>query len=469
MKLNRLFPDFKGENIEISGISTNTRTIKDGDIFVCIKGANFDRHDFIDEAVKHGAKAVVVSKDVKTDVPSIKVNDPDAELIRILKVFYDNPQDKLTIIGTTGTDGKTTTAKIIQELIGEEKCGFIGTLGADCRDFKCKTSNTTPPPELLYYIFNEFVKRGIRYVSMEASSEAFFYHRLDGLTFDIACHTNITSEHLNTHKTLENYINCKKQLFIHSKSQILHSDDLHFEDVKSVSNNYVTYGTNNDYVKIENYTLYPSKTVITLNIDNKDYVINSSLLGKFNVENVALAICVISKLGFNIEEIIQKCSKLVIPGRMQVIDLGQDFYCICDYAHTANAVKNVLEFANTLNVNRIITIIGQAGGRDHEKRKYVGKTTLDLSTLAILTMDDPRYEKVEDTIKDMLEITNKNNYEIIINRPEAIQHAVNIAQKNDLLLFLGKGVDPYMAIEDRRDYYLETEEIEKAIRNRLSK
>lgn len=467
MKLKDLFKDINID-IEINGISTNTRTIKDGDLFVCIKGANFDRHDFIEEAVLKDAKAIVVSKDIKTTVPTIKVEDPDQELIRLLKVYYDNPQDKLIVIGTTGTDGKTTTAKVIQQLLGNDKCAFIGTLGADFKDFTYKTSNTTPPPEILYYLFNKFVENGIKYVSMEASSEANFYHRLDGLTFDFACLTNITSEHLNTHKTLENYISCKKELFINSKNQILNSNDLHFEEVKAVSNNYVTYGTNKEnLVRINSYTLYPNRTEIDLNVNDKNYLIKSSLLGKFNVENLALAICLAYKLGINISEIIDKCKSLVIPGRMQVINLGQNFHCICDYAHTANAVKNVLEFANTLDVNRIITVIGQAGGRDHEKRKYVGKSTLDLSDYAILTMDDPRFEKVEDTIKDMLELTDKTNYEIIIDRPQAIQKAIDIAKENDLLLFLGKGVDPYMAIEDRRDYYLETEEIEKALKKRL--
>lgn len=468
MKLSELFKDLDVLDIDITGINTNTRTIKDGDLFVCIKGANFDRHDFIDEAISKGAKAIVVSKDVKASVPTIKVEDPDKELIRLLKVFYDNPQDKLTIIGTTGTDGKTTTAKIIQQLLGNDICGFIGTLGADARDFSYKTSNTTPPPEILYFLFNEFYKRGIKYVSMEASSEAYYYKRLDGLTFDYACLTNITSEHLNTHKTLENYINCKKELFINSKQQILNSSDIHFDEVKKVSSNYVTYGKANDLVKINSYTLFPNKTEISLSIDNKDYLINSSLLGKFNVENLTLALTLIYKLGLDINNAINKCTSLIIPGRMQVIDLGQDFYCICDYAHTANAVKNVLEFANTLEVNRIITVIGQAGGRDHDKRKYVGKYTLDLSDHAILTMDDPRYEKVQDTISDMLELVDKTNYEIEVDRPTAIKKAINMAKKNDLILFLGKGVDTYMAIEDRREYYLETEEIEKALKERLN-
>lgn len=456
---------YKGINIEINQIQTNSKTIEPGDLFVCIKGANFDRHDFIEEAAKNGAVCAIVSKDVISSIPTIKVEDPDKELLLLLKWYYDNPQDKLTIIGITGTDGKTTTAKIIQELLGEDKCAYIGTIGAGCKDFFYKTNNTTPPAELQFYLLNEFVKRGMKYVSMEASSEGFFYKRLDAINFDLGCLTNITSEHLNTHKTLENYIACKKELFKKSNKQILNSSDLHFDEVKEVSKEYVTYGYKpEDTLSIMGYELFPNKTRITFLYKGEIVNVVSPLLGKFNVENLALAILVLLNYGYKFDEIIKNISKLVIPGRMQVIDLGQNFHCICDYAHTANAVKNVLEFSNTLDVNRIITVIGQAGGRDQLKRKEVGKYTLELSDFAILTMDDPRFEDVNEIIDMMVSETDKTNYIRIIDRPSAIEKAIEMAQDNDLLLFLGKGSDPYMAIEDRRDKYLETEEIEKAIK-----
>lgn len=459
MKLNELFKDYIGPNADINGIKTNSKDVKPNDLFVCIKGANEDRHDYIKQAIDAGASAIVVSKDVDFAIPTIKVSNTNLELTNILKRFYYGIFEKLTIIGITGTDGKTTSAKIIQSLIGDDKCGYIGTLGIDCAYFKEKTCNTTPPIEKLYEALNHFVECGIKYVAIEASSEGFFYHRMDGIHFDIACLTNITSEHLNTHKTLENYINCKKQLFINSSLQIINSDDLHFNEIKDVSNNYQAYGSNVADLKVNSYKLYPNKTDISITYNNQDYKFTTSLLGKFNVDNIALAILVMLNLNYDINDILTKANKLEIPGRMQVIDVGQNFYCIVDYAHTANAVKNVLEFANTLDVNRIVTIIGQAGGRDMFKRKEVGKTTLDLSTYAYLTEDDPRFEKVEDIISQMLEDTNKTNYEIVLKRKDAISKAIKDAKENDLLLFLGKGVDKYMAIEDRREYYDEVQEI----------
>lgn len=469
MKLCDLYPECNDKNVEITGIKTNSKQVNPGDIFVCTKGVNVDRHDYIDDATINGAVALLVSKDGNYTIPYVKVSDTNKELPILLKKYYGDILKKITIIGITGTDGKTTAAKIIQELIGDDKCGYIGTLGIDCKYFKDKTENTTPPIEKVYESLKKFVDSGIKYAVIEASSEGFFYHRLDGVKFDIGCLTNITSEHLNTHKTLQNYIDCKKQLFINSKDQVINSNDLHFDEIKQVSNSYITYGTNKtDNLIIDSYTLYPNKTKITLTYKDRKYNVESSLLGKFNVENLALALLTLTKLDFNFQDLLNKTNSLLIPGRMQVIDKGQNFYCLVDYAHTANAVKNVLEFANTLEVNRILTIIGQAGGRDQFKRKEVGKTTLELSTYAYLTEDDPRYEKVSDIIDMMLTDTSKNNYEVILNRKEAIKKAIKDAKENDLLLFLGKGVDKYMAIEDRRDEYDEILEIENAIKEKTA-
>ena len=465
MKINELIKT--DLNIEINKIKTNSKNIQPGDLFVCIKGANFDRHDFIDEARKNGAVCAIVSKDVSTSLPTIKVEDPDKTLIDILKKYYDNPQKKLKLIGITGTDGKTTTCKIIQQLIGEDLCGYIGTLGADCKDYFLKTSNTTPPVETMYQILAEFVKRGIKYVAMETSSEAFYYHRLDSFNFDIGGLTNITSDHMNTHKTLENYINCKKQLFIHSKMQILNQSDNHYKEIVSISKKPFTYGYENNHLTIKDYTLKANGTDITYQYNGMDYSCSSSLLGKFNIENLSLALLCCLKANIDIKELLNKCSKLSIPGRMQVIDLGQKYHVVIDYAHTVNAVDTVLDFANTLEVNRIITVTGQAGGRDHSKRKFIGKSCLDKSDLVILTTDDPRFENVDDIIKDILELSTKTNYKIIKDRPKAIQHACSIAKENDLILLLGKGSDKYQAVEDRREYYFEEEEAIKAIKMSL--
>ena len=262
MKLNELIQT--DLNIEINKIKTNSKNIEKGDVFVCIKGANFDRHDFIEEAIENGASIAIVSKDVDVSIPTIKVLDPDKTLIEMLERYYDYPQNKLKLIGITGTDGKTTTCKIIQQLLGEHLCGYIGTMGASCKDYFLKTSNTTPAAEIMYQILAEFVKRGMKYVAMETSSEAFFYHRLDSFYFNIGGLTNITSDHLNTHKTLQNYIDCKKELFINSDIQILNHQDKHYKEVSTVSKNSFVYGyMENDDLFIKDYYLKANGTDIT--------------------------------------------------------------------------------------------------------------------------------------------------------------------------------------------------------------
>ena len=464
MKLSDLLTNYKGIDAEIKGIKTNSKDVKDGDLFVCIKGANFDRHDFIEDAINNGASAIITSKDVNITVPYVKVDDPDKALYEISSKFYDFPQNKLKLIGITGTDGKTTSAKIVQHLLGDDICGYIGTIGVDCKYFKEKTNNTTPNIDEIIKYLSLFVKNGIKYVVIECSSESYFYHRIDDLHFDVAGLTNITKDHLNTHKTLENYIDCKKQLFIKSTTQVLNIDDSHFNEIKAVSKDISTYGSKNSDLELKSYKLYPNKTEIDINYNFKDYHINSSLVTKFNIENLMLALLICIKLGKDIEDLLLKTNDIVIYGRMESVNVGQNFYCLIDYAHTINSIKNVLDFSNTLDVNRIIVVTGQAGGRDKTKRAEIGKFILDNSDFAIFTEDDPRNEKVIDIINEMLKETNKDNYEIIIDRPSAIHKAISIAEENDLILFLGKGTDTYMARGDIREYYNEKEELLKALK-----
>ena len=463
MKLSVLVNKDIKDDVEITGIKTNSKDIKKGDLFVCIKGANTDRHDFIDDAVANGASAVIVSKNIKTTVPTVKVENTNESLKKLLDKFYDNPLKKLKVIGITGTDGKTTSAKIVQELIGPDKCAYIGTLGVEYKDKHIKTNNTTPSLDVLFYYFDLLVKENIEYLVMETSSEAFFYNRLDGIYFDIAGLTNITSDHMNTHKTIKNYVECKKQLFINSDFQIINSNDAHFNEIKEVCKNFITYGyDDSDNLKVISFTQNPNNTEIKLTFNNKEYIIKSSLLGRFNVENLVLALLICDKLGFDINTLQDKTNTLSIKGRMQLLDFGQNFYCVIDYAHTINSINTVLEFAKSLDIHKIITVTGQAGGRDQTKRSLIGKIVLENSDYVILTSDDPRHEDPMNIISQMLEGSNKKNYEIELDREKAIAKAVSMAKENDMILALGKGADLYQKVKDETLYYSEEESFKKA-------
>ena len=471
MKIKELFKNYDGENIDIKGLSTNSKTVKQGDLFICIKGAKIDRHDYIEEAIKNGAIALVTSKDVNVDVPYIKVENVNAIYENIYRTFYHNPQDKLKIIGITGTDGKTSTTTIIQKLIGKKICGYIGTNGYSYGNFVGETDNTTPGIESIYRILDEFVKAGCKYVAMETSSEAFYYGRLKSFHFVIGGLTNIDKEHLNTHKTLENYIACKKMLFKQADMSILNSNDKHFLEVKKDISNYKTYGyRQEDDLYIKGYKVEANKTLINFVYKDKEYNIESPLLGTFNIENLSCALLSCLNLGFDINDLFKNLDKLSIPGRMEAINLGQNFYCLVDYAHTPNGLTRLFEFTNKLNVNRKIVVTGNAGERDASKRKYVGQLCSLNNDHVIFCYEDPRYEDPYNVVKDLTElIKDRNNYETIIDREEAITKAINMANEKDLVMILGKGSEDWEEIKGEFIEFNDVEKAKQAILKRLGK
>lgn len=461
----------------IKGIKINSKEIEKGDLFVCTMGVKVDRHEFIDEAIEKGAAAIVVSKDIKEDrVPVIKVEDTNKELPIVCSKFYDNPEKKLTILGVTGTDGKTSVATITQTLLGNDICGYIGTNGRSCQAFNKEIDNTTPDSDKLFMYFRDFLDAGCNRVVMEASSEAFFRKRLETIEYDCAAITNITREHLNIHGSFENYIDCKCQLFRQVKKDgfcILNKDDEHYETVRQACNGKVlTYGKDKENdIHIKNFKIRPHNTDITLVYKEKEYSFTSPLLGDFNVYNLCAGLLLALTQGKTMEELIPNIKKIKVSGRLELIDRGQDFYVMVDYAHTPNGISNLLNFVHTLDINRSIVVIGSAGERDYLKRPIMGKTVCDNASYAIFTYEDPRSEEPIDIInmliKDIKE--DHNNYEIVVDRAKAIKRAINIAHKKDMVLILGKGNETYEKLKDRTIYFNDFEEAEKALDERLKR
>ena len=452
-KLSELY-DVKDDRL-IKSIKINSKEVEAGDIFVCTMGVTADRHDFIDEAIKNGASAIVVSRDIeKKNVPIIRVEDTNLELRKLCSKFYDYPYNKAYMIGVTGTNGKTTVAEIIYQLLGESTA-YIGTNGRKYKDKHFSMRNTTPDVDRLYMYFKEFLDNGCDTICMEASSEAFYRHRLDDIKYDIGIVTIITEDHLNIHKTIENYVNSKCQLVRQVKDNgysILNSSDKYFDKFKKEAHgNIVSYGyKDSDILKIENYTLKRDKTIINYKYNNKTYEVISPLLGRFNVDNLSSAILCLLCKGISFDEIIKRVSNLKqIEGRMETLPFTDKYTVILDYAHTTDALDNILSFLNTVKENRIITVTGSAGGREKEKRAGMGKVVLEKSDYVIFTMDDPRFENPNDIIDDLVSDSNKTNYERIIDRKEAIYKALDIAESKDIILIAGKGRDDYMAIDDK--------------------
>ena len=475
-KLNELY-DVES-NVLIKDIKMNSKEIENGDLFVCTMGVNADRHDFIDDAIKKGASAIVVSKDVgEKSVPVIKVEDTNKELPKLCSRFFDHPENKLCKIGVTGTDGKTSVSTIIQFLLTDKDCGYIGTNGLHCNGYSAETNNTTPDSDKLYKYFNTFVEHDCNKVVMEASSEAFFRNRLDGITFDISVITNITSEHLNIHKTFENYLYCKCELFRKTKKDgysILNSDDNYFEEVKESCNaeNVFTYGTHDfDTLKIVSFKVNPDHTDIVYNYEGKEIEITSPLLGDFNVYNLAAAMLVALKEGVSIEDIKKRLKDVYVDGRLEMLDTKSNYYVMVDYAHTPNGIEKLLNFVHTLDIKRSIVVQGVAGERDQQKRPIMGKVLVENASYVIFTYEDPRSEDPRDIIEMMIRDVKDthDNYEIVIDRHDAIKRGIDIAEEKDIVLILGKGNETYEKLKDKVIYFNDVEEALKAIEERYER
>ena len=475
-KLNELYPS-AGFDIPINSIKINSKEVTNGDLFVCTMGVTADRHDFIDDAIKNGAAAILVSKDINNkSVPVIKVDNTNKEFPFLCQKFYDYPDHSLKMIGVTGTDGKTSVSTIIQTLIGSDLCGYIGTNGRNCAGFSGDNPNTTPDADKLYAYLSEFVKFNCKYAVMEASSEAFFRGRLQSVMYDLSVYTNITSEHLNIHGSFENYVECKLQLFKQTKKEgfcVLNSDDELFERVKSSCNGKVlTYGMKGDNtLQIVNYRICPDRTFIDFKYCGEQFSVESPLLGDFNVYNLAAGLLSVLALGFKLEDVLDKVKNIKVDGRLHMLDIDAPYHVMIDYAHTPNGIAKLLNFVHTLDINRSIVVIGSAGERDYKKRHIMGKTVCDNASYAIFTYEDPRSEDPRDIIEMMISDIKDSydNYEIVVDRREAIRKAINMAGDKDIVLILGKGNETYQKLKNETIFFNDVEEAYKAVEDRCIK
>ncbi len=463
-KLNELYEGM--EEIPIQGIKINSKEVEPGDLFVCTMGVTSDRHEFVEDAIRHGASAIVASKPIQSKVPVVYVPNTNEELPLLASRFYDEPEKSLQLIAVTGTNGKTTVARMIQDLLGPKSCGSMGTNGIVCEKFEEPIRNTTPDADRLYQYFRKFVDAGCTYLSMETSSEAYYRHRLDHLEFEVGILTNITEDHLNIHQTIENYVACKKKMITQIKKEgtcVLNTDDTYFEECKKmVSCHLVTYGKKEGAtLRILSYQLKEQETEIVLQYQGQNYTITSPLVGEFNVYNLCAALLGGLSLGKDWDTLIKRIPMIHVPsGRMQFLHYGQPYHIILDYAHTPDAFLKIYPFLQTIKKGKIITVTGSAGGREKEKRSPMGKIVLENSDNVIFTMDDPREEKVDTIIDDLVSDSKKTNYERIIDRKEAITHALDMAQEKDIVLIAGKGTDNYMALGKEYLPYSDLEVVE---------
>ena len=445
---------------------TNSKLVKPGQIFVAICGHTVDGHDYIEEAIKNGAESLVVMHDVSSSIPYKIVDDTEQFLIEEIPKLYEEELKKLKIIGITGTNGKTTSAYLTYQMLLKlgKKASYLGTIGYFTKDKEITLNNTTPDIITLYKLLLDAINDNIEYFVMEVSSHSISLKRIEGLKFEVCAFTNLTQDHLDFYKTIDNYLKAKLKILDYlddDKYILLNSDD---ENSKFFMNHLCkTYGINGDY-KIINYISHPDKTEITFSYDNKTYNVITNLTSKFNVYNYLTMLSILNSIGFSIDNILENTKDIYPPkGRCETYKV-KNGYAVIDYAHTPDAVLKVISAYNELKKNRVITIVGCGGDRDPKKRPIMGNIATDNSDFVIFTSDNPRTEDPLAILDDITKENHANNFIVIPDRKEAILRGIELMEKNDILLILGKGHENYQIIGHEKIHF-DDAEIIKSVEN----
>ena len=442
-------------NICIEGINYDSRMIKKNELFIAIRGSNDDGHNYIKQAVRNGATCILLEKEVHfiPGITYILVEDTVDALGFISSTFYNNPSQKLFMIGITGTNGKTSTSYFMKNILHENniKTGIIGTIGGIIKDEIFKLHNTTPDSLVLNDSLNNMVKCELDACVMEVSSHALDLKRVDYIDIDIGIFTNLTKDHLDYHITMERYFKSKLKLFLKTKKyNIINIDDEYGKEIiKHVQDrvDILTYGIDN-YADINATNIEYSMDSVNFILceGNNNIDIKLSIPGKFSVYNaLAAASCGIA-MGIDINTIKRGLEQTkTIKGRFEVVPINKDFTVIIDFAHTPDGLEKVLTVIDKFSQGRKIVVFGAGGNRDKTKRPEMGEVVGLHSDLAIITSDNPRFEEPLMIIQDIVEGIKKTDveYKIIEDRKEAIEFALEIAEANDIILLAGKGHETY--------------------------
>ena len=441
-------------------IKTDSRKVQKGDTFVAIKGATVDGHDYIESAIKNGATKIICEHG-NYDVDTLIVPDTKEYLQNYIVSNFKDEVNKLDIIGITGTNGKTTTSYLTYQMLNKlgVKTAYIGTIGFYIDDDIKELPNTTPEILEVYSMLIEALEKGCKAVVMEVSSHALSLKRVEGLNFKIEAFTNLTEDHLDYHKTMENYLNAKLKILDQLKSDgtiIVNNDDEYGKYFKQ--KNFKTIRFNESNYQILDYESDTNGTNINFKYNDNIYSVKTNLRGKFNVYNYMTTLAIINTYKYSIDEIISITKSVYPPkGRCEQV-IVRDAEAIIDYAHTPDAVEKIINSFLENKQGRIITIVGCGGDRDPMKRPIMGKIATEKSDYVIFTNDNPRTEDPNTIMNDIIAGVSKDNYEIILDRKSAINKGLSLLKTNDTLLILGKGHEDYQIIGHEK-HHLDDKEI----------
>lgn len=484
MKLSQVLEKIECENIknpnaEISDIAYDSRKAGDNILFVCLCGAFADGHNFAKNAYDNGSRVFLCEKEVELpdDAQIILCKDTRAALAKASCNFFENPSNDISVIGITGTKGKTTTAHIVKCVLENAgiKTGIIGTIGASYGDVKLPTVNTTPESYEMQKMFRQMANDGCKAVVIEVSSLGLKFHRTDGINFEIGVFTNLYPDHIGTneHESFEEYAYWKKQLFKMCKKAIISLDDEFSKEViDECTCPVTTYGYNekSDYVLLKTNKIKKGNvlgmdfSVLHCGAQN-DYMI--SLPGDINAHNALVAVAVSDMLNIEKDIVKNALTNVHVKGRGELVETGKDFTVIIDYAHNGVSLKSIIETVSEYEHSRIIALYGSVGGRTEIRRRELGLVSGEMCDLTIITEDDPEFEDVENIMNDIAKAVEEagGKYVKIADRAEAIRYALSIAQKGDIIILAGKGHEEFMKIRGKKVAFSEREIILNALKS----
>ena len=469
MRLYKLIEGLADINIpdrEISSVTDNTKKVRKDCIFVCVKGGSFDGHDAAAEMLEKGAAVIVAERDLGLGNKQIITDNSRKFYGELCAAWFDHPEKKLKIIGVTGTNGKTTISNVIKNIFMKNgiKTGLIGTICNEIGDETVHTDNTTPMAFDYMCLLDKMVKAGCKYAVMEVSSFGLVQHRIGPTHFDMGIFTNLTQDHLDYHKTMENYYQAKKMMFDECDYALINTDDEYGRRIFSeISCKKERYGISSeadyyaDAIKIKS-----DGTSFWYCYNGKSQLVNMKMTGMFNVSNVTAAISVCLKAGLPIEDILNAVSEYNgVKGRCEIIPTGRDFTVICDYAHTPDAVENILKSVREYTEGRLICLFGCGGTRDAKKRPLMAKAAAKFADRLIITSDNPRDEIPEAIIDDILAGLKDSEipFDVVVDRTKAIHHSLKIAEKGDIIVLAGKGHEDYQVLPGNEHIHFDEREI----------
>lgn len=457
------------KEIEISGITCNSKEVKEGFAFVCIRGSKVDGHIFANDALEKGAAVIVCEEDLGIK-NQIIVSNTHSAYAKMCANWFNCPAKSLKLLGVTGTNGKTSITYMLKSIL--EFCGFktglVGTIQNMVGQEVIESKNTTPNAYELNELFSLMKSKGCEYVIMEVSSHALDQCRVYDLDFEVAMFTNLTQDHLDYHITMENYLEAKKKLFKMCKTAVVNLDDKYAENLLcDLDCKKVTYSTGNNSTYSANGIKYNPTSVEYEFVSNdiiKHIKVNTG--GKFTVYNSLCALACAVEIGIPIEKAADAFKNLFgVKGRAEVVPTGKDFTVVIDYAHTPDGLKNILKTFRECQKNRLIVLFGCGGDRDKTKRPLMGEVAVGYADYVIVTSDNPRTENPTEIINDILKGVKgaATPYEVIENRVEAIKYAISIAQKDDIIVLAGKGHETYQIIGTQTIHLDEREVVAEAL------